>query len=379
MNRCLVFLVGGLLPFAASFSSPASAGCLDDLFLKYADAQSKSLSRAGLDAMSRDPSYQKCIASTSSSLTTTYLAAATKPSTEKSAAAAAQPAGTVPPLPPAIMTSTTWLLRQGFNDIWLFNDPSKTAEAQGATFSYTSDRVAQNNSWTVHAMGSVVFQYYNNRYGAPDAFNFIGLSLAPYVQIDRITNSNLSAQKNNVDEITSGGSAEAGFDMLGGANYFRLSGAGVDDQIANKTSGLAELEWIPVYRNLYFNFPFGLPNIPVIFVFGPELKVRYDDVVVNDTTGAKEYLWRYGPQLALRYRLDASYLPSFLQSISGQTTFSWLDASEITQSYSYFMTSLSYNLDKDNHVALSGSYTKGRSEQIGRQIDLWQTGLNAKW
>lgn len=113
------------------------------------------------------------------------------------------------------------MLRSSFTDVWLFDKRkglSDIEDSEGAQFSYADDRIAQNRTWTAHAMGAVVFQYLHDRYPKDDRLNFIGLSVAPFVQIDRISNSSPKAIVNNVDEVSFGGSSEIGFDLGPGAN-----------------------------------------------------------------------------------------------------------------------------------------------------------------
>jgi hypothetical protein len=291
-----------------------------------------------------------------------------------------------PPAPPAYVTNVYPMLRNSFTDVWLFDKRvgvSDIKDAEGAQFAFADDRVAQNRTWTAHAMGAVVFQYLHDRYPKDGSFNFIGLSVAPFVQVDRITNSNPKAAVNNVDQISFGGSAEIGFDLGPGANYFRIRGAGVEDRIAGSSSGSAVMEWIPVIDGL-INSPREFAGVPVSFIFGPELKGRYDNVVVNDLTGAKQYLWRGGAQAILKYAVIGDALPDalkgyrFLSSLHGQTTVSWLTSSFDGRSYGYFNSSLTYNLDPDGYVGLSGSYTRGRSEDTGRKQDIWKLSLTGK-
>ena len=91
--------------------------------------------------------------------------------------------------------------------------------------------------------------------------------------------------------------------------------------------------------------------MPITFLFNPELKARYDEIVVNDVTGAKQYLFRTGAQATLKYGAIADALPDllkgigFLTSLHGQTTVSWLTSSFDGRSYGYFNSSLTYNLD----------------------------------
>lgn len=61
------------------------------------------------------------------------------------------------------------------------------------------------------------------------------------------------------------------------------------------------------------------------------------------------------------------------------TTYSWLTASDSHEQFSYFKSSLTFNLDEAGHFGLSGSYTKGRSEETGRRLDIWEAGLTGKF
>lgn len=299
---------------------------------------------------------------------------------------ASQSSPPLTPSPPAYVTNIYPLLRSSFNDVWLFDKRkgvSDIADAEGAQLSFADDRIAQNRTWTAHAMGAVVFQYLHDRYPKDNSFNFIGLSVAPYVQIDRISNSNPRAAVNNIDQLTFGGSTEIGFDLGPGSNYFRLRGAGIDDRIAGTSSGSAVLEWIPIIDGL-LNSPREFAGIPVSFMFGPELKARYDNIVVNDASGAKEYLARGGAQAILKYSVIKDALPEplqkigFLSSLHGQTTYSWLTSSVSGKAYGLFNSSVTYNIDSEGYIGLTGSYTKGRSEDTGRKQDIWRLSLTGK-
>jgi len=289
------------------------------------------------------------------------------------------------PLPPVYFTNFYPMLRNSFSDVWLFDKSKKVSDienAEGAQFSIADDRVAQNRSWSAHAMGAIVFQYLHKRYPKDGSFNFVGLSLAPYVQVDRITNSNPTAAVNNVDQIVYGGSAEIGFDFGPGASYFRVRGAGVEDRIAGTTAGSFVGEWIPIIDGV-INSPREFGGIPISFMLGPELMIRRDEVIVQDLTGAKQYLTRGGAHIVLNYKAipDALSNPfediGFLKSLHGNTTLSWLRTAD-GRSYSRFKSSIGYNIDTEGYVALNASYTRGRDEDTGRRMDLWQIGLTGK-
>jgi hypothetical protein len=86
-----------------------------------------------------------------------------------------------PPTPPEYITNFYPILRNSFNDIFLFDkrkEISDIQDSEGAQFSFADDRVAQNTTWTAHAMGAIVFQYLHDRYPKDAGFNFIGISVA---------------------------------------------------------------------------------------------------------------------------------------------------------------------------------------------------------
>lgn len=39
---------------------------------------------------------------------------------------------------------------------------------------------------------------------------------------------------------------------------------------------------------------------------------------------------------------------------------------------------MTYNIDPEGYLGLTGSYTKGRSEDTGRKKDIWQISLTGK-
>jgi hypothetical protein len=359
-----------------------------DCFDNYAAVHGVSVS---LKAALEDPELMKCRGNPNPADRKKKLdrAAALSPPAASKAKVAVNDRPVPPPTPAAFVPNVYPLLRNSFTDVWLFDKHDKNkgvsevSDAEGAQLSFADDRVALNRAWTANAMGAVVFQYLHDRYPKDGSFNFIGLSVAPYVQIERLTNSNPKAAVNNIDQITFGGSAEVGFDWGPGANYFRIRGAGVEDRVAGSSSGSAIAEWIPVVDGI-LNSPVEFAGVPVSFQFNPELKARYDEIVVNDITGAKQYLFRTGAQASLKYRAIADAIPDslkgigFLSSLHGETTVSWLTSSFDGRSYGYFKSSLTYNIDPEGYVGLSGSYTKGRSEDTGRRQDIWTLGLTAK-
>lgn len=377
-----------LLPILVTAATASRADCLDDFVAMKGAA-------ASIADLMQDPAFQKCRGNPNPGARKVKLekAALVAPAPIVRPLSAAVPPARVaeerpiaPPTPPAYLTNFYPMLRSSFTDVWLFDKRvgvSDIADAEGAQFSYTDDRVTGNRSWSAHAMGAVVYQYLHDRYPKDGSLNFIGLSVAPYVQIDRISNSNPKAAVNNVDELTFGGSAEIGFDLGPGANYFRARGAGVEDRVSGTSSGSGIFEWIPVIDGV-LNSPFNIGTLPITFVFAPELKVRYDEILVDDITSRKQYMTRGDAQVFLKYAAIADALPDglkkigFLATLHGQTTASWLTSGFDGRSYAYFHSSLTVNLDSEGYIGLSTSYTRGRSEDSGRRQDIWKLSLTGK-
>lgn len=378
--RSVAIIASAVLLLA--LANPARADCIADYYAK--PSTKRKAPEAATRGMFSDADYNRCIEGVA---VPRSLKKENAPINSAMQTRIPQATLNPRPIPPAYSTNIYPLLRRDFNDVWLFDKKknlSDIEDAEGALFSMSSDRISQNRMWNVNAMGAVVFQVLHDRYPKGNELHFIGISLAPFVQVDRISNSNPNAQKNNVDEVKFGGSAEIGFDLLGAAHYFRFRGSAVDDRISNSSSGSAVLEWIPIFDG-YLNSPFEVAGLPVSFMFGPEWKVRNDKIVVDYATGNKGYLVRTGPQVIFKYRIIGESLPeslanlAFLKSLHGQTTYSWLTASEGNGDFYYFNSSLTYNLDPAGHFGLTGSYTKGRLEDTGRLVDLWKAGLTAKW
>lgn len=358
---------------AGLLATSASASCLDEIFTKHG---------GDLKAVQTDPGYASCATSMLSSAKTQAHAKPKKTDPSGQTAATSR-AGAKPASSADNSIRITPILRQDFTDVWLFGkDPGAAdavAAAKGATFNYTSDAIAHNDSWAVHGMAALVFNY-DGDYGAAGLPGVLGLAFAPYVTIDRLKNSSPKLVKSDSDTITAGGSGEIGLDMLGGQHYFRARGAAVSDKIADTTSGNAVLEWIPVYPKTIIGSPSAIPlPYPIIYRFSPELKARYDALPSKTNPAVKEYSWRAGPQATLVYQLfQRAPVPDFLRRLHGQTSYIWL-ASDDGRYYRWFETSLTYNIDDAGHIGLTGSYKKGDVEDTAKSVDIYSLGLSVKW
>jgi hypothetical protein len=272
----------------------------------------------------------------------------------------------------------TFLVRDSFSDIWLFDKPTAVSSAKGATVSWSRDNIAHDATWSMHGMAAAAVSIPGD-YAKPGRISILGASLAAYVQVDREIHSNLT--KKNADTIVGGGTSEIGIDTLGGSQYFRLSGAAVTDRIADQTSVTTMFEWLPVYGGDYcIGSPCSVPGLPIIYRFQPELKVQYDRTTDAGAllafSGRKQSL-RIGPEFTLLFKPFGPQV-GFLSQFHGQVTYHpWIEVYSNTRQ-SWLDASLTYNIDPKGHLGITGSYTRGYTETTGVLTDLYKIALTGK-
>jgi hypothetical protein len=272
----------------------------------------------------------------------------------------------------------TFLVRDSFADIWLFDKPTAVSSAKGATVSWSRDNIAHDATWSIHGMAAAAISIPGD-YAPPGKISVLGASLAAYVQVDRENHSSLT--KKNADTIVGGGTSEIGIDAFGGSQYFRISGAAVTDRIAEQTSVATMFEWLPVYGGDYcIGSPCSLFGLPIIYRFQPELKVQY-----NRTTDAGAFLafsgrkdsLRIGPEFTMLFKPFGPQI-GFLSQLHGQVTYHpWIEAYSNTRQ-SWLAASLTYNIDPKGHLGITGSYTRGYTETTGVLTDLYKIALTGK-
>lgn len=363
------------LSLSSSVTWAADDACLAAAFGKHANTGT-NIGWKEFQALHKDPEYRRCIDSRrEAKVIPSKAVAPSSPLTKGSP----QPESEDRPL---TSTKVYSLLRRDFTDVLIFTNPAAAlpvAEAEGAQLAISGDRIANNTAWSVNGMAAVVLQHISNRFPEPGepGPHLIGVSVAPYAKVERVSNSNPKAQKNNLDTLTTGGFTEIGLDMLGGQHYFRLKGALVEDRISDKTTAAAVFEWIPIYSSLKIGTPTSLFGMPIVYRLNPELKVRYDSLVLDAVKNEREYLLRAGPQLVAVYKFAEDGLPEVLKRVHGKTAYSWLTSSN--GDYSLFETSVTYNIDAEGHVGLTGSYSNGEVEATASKVDIWKLSFTVKW
>ena len=205
-----------------------------------------------------------------------------------------------------------WLVRKDLADVGLFSKPTANADAEGAELSWSRNNITRDTIWQVDGLFAVAYSYVNQDYSP-----FIGITVAPYLKVNRELHSALSAADNNADTITVGGSGEIGFNMpKRGANYFRAHWSETEDHIANARLSQAGLEWIPTYLRLHRQ----IPGTYVTYNLNPELRVDYDrrsdGLMPVGFSGLNQSL-RVGPQIKFLARATdfGQTLPDWAQPL----------------------------------------------------------------
>ena len=273
---------------------------------------------------------------------------------------------------------TTYFLRRDMPDISLFSGIKSVDRAKGAEISYARDEVSRDTIWAVNGITGVAWQLYGAEPPTAAEPTLIAVFVAPYVSMNRVSNSSPKLKSKDVDTATYGLKLETGYaNLVGGSQFFRIGGAGVEDGIRDTTSVAIVAEWLPVYPI----FEQIIPGTLLRYTFQPDFKLQYDR-----TTDAKKPLLfsmdtealRIGPQFSLvlqavphanwflsKFVVNVTYHPAY-ELYSGRSL-SWFDAS------------ITYNLDPDGHFGITTSYSKGESEDTGKATDIVKVALTGKF
>ena len=375
-------MVGALsataLPIAISIQAHAQSDDLTSVLSKYAKPDgSLDLQRLQADYQTQRSQAAKRASVSQPPSSLAAAAAAPKPPTRTSIPPSNAPDPTKP------ISDFAFAIRQNFADVGLF-DPQRinsVLDSHGAIVSWTRDSVAHNTLWSVNGVATAVWGVYHDYSDTPNP-KIIGISLAPYVQIDRNLNSNTKLVSKNVDTDTFGGTAEIGIDnFLGdGIHFFRDSLGVVDENIKSTRTISNVFEWLPEYSELCIHYPCKVPGVPMLFRLDPELKVQYDS-----TTGAHDILafsnrsgaLRIGPQfhlIAKPFGID----DGLMNRLHLNATFHWAEEAFSHRPFLWFAPSLVLNLDQSGHLALSLDYEKGHNELSGQKTDTVKISLTGK-
>ena len=104
-------------------------------------------------------------------------------------------------------------MRRSRSAIGSFADPKPFGQAAGAEFAWANDYIADNEVWSARGIVAASFVHYGQV--LRDDHHIDTLTLAPYVNFDRVSNSRNIAS--DVDNLTYGSVFEAGFANVLGA------------------------------------------------------------------------------------------------------------------------------------------------------------------
>lgn len=287
--------------------------------------------------------------------------------------------------------NAVFILRRKFDQVSSLAFPgSADQDATGATFSYGRDNVIQNSVWTAQGVAAVMFgQSYpvldkeEQRFAARTTY-----AIGPYMQFDKLSNSNVSQQKSNLDNLTFGVLGEVGLQnmSIGTApvtNYFRIKGGVTTDFEGILKSWRIGGEWQPVSNALGLSTP--LPLDLLYSTVTPTFKVRaeYAGIIGKTTQPIFAYhneAIRIGPTVGLVFapvKLEG-YWPTWLQNMSLSLSYSYLQDLRSPASYKLFDAAFTYFMDDNKTLGLTFTYERGQLDQTGARSDTFLAGLSLK-
>jgi len=284
-----------------------------------------------------------------------------------------------------------FILRRKFDQVSSLAFPGAAdQDAAGAQFSYGRDNTNSNTVWAAQGVAAVMFgQSYpvldqKNQRFEPRATYAAG----PFVQFDKVSNSNSTQQKSNLDNLTLGLISEAGLQNMsvGSAsvtNYLRLKGGVTADFEGITKSWNIGGEWQPVSNELGLSAP--LPVDILHATVTPTFKARaiYASVIGNTTQpifSQHNQAFRIGPTIGLLFapvKLEG-YWPPQLQNMSLSVSYSLLQDLMSPATYNLFDAAFTYFADDSKTVGITLTYERGRVEQTGASNDTFMAGLSLK-
>ena len=159
--------------------------------------------------------------------------------------AARSAAGGVAPASDPLKASSSvgFLVRRNVDDIGSFADPTDFSDAVGAEFAWANDRIADNEVWSAQGIVAVPFVHHGEV--LRDDPYIDTLTLAPYLNFDRVSNSNKTDE--DVDNLTYGGVFELGYaNVMLATQYLRASSEVVSSFDGDAKNWSVDFTWQPI-------------------------------------------------------------------------------------------------------------------------------------
>jgi len=295
----------------------------------------------------------------------------------KSAATSDNPVKDASPDLLAASNKSLLIVRRSRDAIGSFADPKPFADAAGAEFAWADDRIADNEVWSAHGIVAASFVHYGEV--RRDDPYIDTLSVAPYVNFDRVSNSKTTA--NDVDNLTYGGVFEAGVaNVFAATQYVDISGELVSSFDGDSKNWSIDVEWQPIGGvnpeggNTIFSYmgkPLPLGRYFVVAV-SPKVQTEYasdlSDASDQPIFAEHDEAFRTGPTVTLTIDgiKEFGFVPWWIQRMHYEITYGWLYDWLSGRDYELLDTSLTFALDEAGHLGLTFSYRNGELEETGQ-------------
>jgi hypothetical protein len=259
--------------------------------------------------------------------------------------------------------------------------PPDLKKAKGAQFSWSRDRVNNNDQWSAKGVAGARFMWLGTGANSTDAYiNYF--ALAPLVKFQRVTNSNTKLTSQNIDVLSPGISGEMLVDQFIDPSlelYVRGRANANGDFEGNTKSWSGTFELQPIY------FPWKVGTNIIVgytyWTFSPLVRAQYFSRVANSNDplfGTSNQVFRAGPAVSLDIvPLDGDPVPPALRNLTMNFSYSWYQDFIQTRTYQLFNSSLTYNVTDNFGITLA--YEKGKIDETGQNIDLTTVGLTVKY
>jgi len=281
-----------------------------------------------------------------------------------------------------------FLIRRSSDDIGSFADPTCFKTATGAEFAWADDRIADNQVWSAHGIVALPFVHHGEV--LRDDPYIDTLTLAPYVNFDRVSNSKKTDE--DVDNLTYGGVFELGYaNVMLATQYLRASSEVVSSFDGDAKNWSVDLTWQPVGGvnpeggNTIFSY-MGTP-LPLghnfVFAVSPKVQAEY----ANDLSGASDQpifaehdeAFRTGPTVTRGVDGKKGLgRPWWAERIHYEITYGWLYDWLSGRDYDLLDTALKLRLDEAGHLGLTFSYRNGELVETGQKVDLANIALSVQ-
>ena len=277
------------------------------------------------------------------------------------------------------------------DDLKSLTNPSDVADATGAVFSWTNDRVEHNRNWTAQALIAVGY----NRFFIPQGGPYISQALNGfYYAIDRQLNS--KDVKKNVDDMTFGGRHEFTLANWASTSHaFGIAGEVVTDGAGATKNWDLSADYQPFgtdpgsgYRPLisYVNSPFD--TVPHVYVtFSPKLRAEYRGSLDGSTDPIFEdynSVFRVGGSMGMTIsknlaEFQLGEVPFLIARSLVNVSYGWWYDTLSQRQFSYLDAAYTFNLDEAGNIGITFNYRHGELDTTAQRVDLYKVALSAKF